>query len=148
MAERLMKNLGSFVDDLVSDPKNPPELTLLQGWLGASSEDKHRRLYLDAELSNSLEIPEDAILRTQELPADHNPLGGVWVWVRADAAIKQGPKLERAYARFLRGQIQEDYLNAVAGMLRRDDGRWHGWRAGHRRNVDGNPVVVRAHGPE
>jgi hypothetical protein len=117
MAERLMKSLGSFVDDLVSDPKNPPELTLLQGWLGASSEDKHRRLYLDAELSNSLEIPEDAILRTQEVPADHNPLGGVWVWARADAAIKQGPKLERAYARFLCGQILlEDYLNAVAGM--------------------------------
>ena len=69
MAKRLMKNLGSFVDDLVSDPENPPELTLLRGWLGASSEDKHRRLYLDAELSNSIEIPEDAILRTQELPA-------------------------------------------------------------------------------
>jgi hypothetical protein len=116
MAKRLMKNLGSLVDDLVSDPKNPPEIMLLQGWLGASSEDKHHRLYLDAELSNSLEIPEDAILRTQELPADHNPLGGVWVWVRADAAIKQGPKLERAYARVLRGQIQEDYLNAAAGM--------------------------------
>ena len=116
MAERLMKNLGSFVDDLVPDPKNPPELTLLQGWLGASSEDKHRRLYLDAELSNSLEIPEDAILRTQELPATHSPLGGVWVWVRADAAIKQGPKLERAYARILRGQIQEDYLTVAACM--------------------------------
>jgi hypothetical protein len=116
MTEHLMKNFGSFADDLVSDPKNPPELTLLQGWLGASSEAKHRRLYLDAELSNSLEIPEDAILRTQALPADHNPLGSVCVWVRADAAIKQGPKLERAYTRFLCGQIQADNLNALAGL--------------------------------
>lgn len=87
MAERLMKNLGLFVEDLVSDPMNPPELTLLQGWLGASSEDKHRRLCLNAELSNSLEIPEDAILRTQEVPAHHNALGGVWVWVK----IPSGP---------------------------------------------------------
>ena len=99
-----------LADRLVPDPKNPPDLSMLQGWLGASAEDKHRRLYLDPELSQSLEIPEDAIVHTQDIPVEVNPLGGSWVWVKADAAIKQGPGLERLYARFLRGQIQQDFF--------------------------------------
>src|SRR5262245_49169337 len=109
----------SLPDRLVSDPKNPPELSLLQGWLGASSEDRHRRLYLDPELSQSLEIPEDAIVNTQDMPRESNPLGGTWVWVKADAAIKQGPGIERLYARFLRGQIQQDFFAAAGrgGMV-------------------------------
>ena len=107
----------SLPDRLVPDPKNPPELSLLQGWLGASSEDRHRRLYLDPELSQSLEIPEDAIVSTQELPRESNPLGGSLVWVKADAAIKQGPGVERLYARFLKGQIQQDFFAAGGGGL-------------------------------
>jgi hypothetical protein len=107
----------SLPDRLVSDPKSPPELSLLQGWLGASSEDRHRRLYLDPELSQSLEIPEDAIVSTQDMPRESNPLGGSWVWVKADAAIKQGPGIERLYARFLRGQIHQDFFAAGGGGL-------------------------------
>ncbi|WP_110171032.1 hypothetical protein [Luteitalea pratensis] len=61
-------------------------------------------------MSRSLEIPGDAIVHTQDIPPDVNPLGGSWVWIKADAAIKQGPGLERLYARFLRGQIQQDFL--------------------------------------
>src|SRR5215510_3751435 len=106
---------ASLPDRLAPDPKNPPDLTLLQGWLGASSEDKHRRLYLDPELSNSVEIPEDAIVHTQDIPADSSPLGGQWVWIKAEAAVKQGPGLERQYARFLRGQIQQDYFAGGGG---------------------------------
>src|SRR5262249_21408140 len=64
---------------------------------------------------NSLEIPEDAIVHVQEIPRDTNPLGGEWVWVKADAAIKQGPGIERMYARFLRGQIQQDYAAGAYG---------------------------------
>src|SRR5690349_8321150 len=115
MAETRKDDGRSLADRLVADPKNPPDLSMLQGWLGASSEEKHRRLYLDPELSQSLEIPEDAIVHTQDIPADVNPLGGTWVWVKADAAIKQGPGIERAYARFLRGQIQQDFFAAGAG---------------------------------
>jgi hypothetical protein len=114
MPERNNDDATPFADRLVTDPKNPPELTMLQGWLGASSEDKHRRLYLDPELSQSLEIPEDAIVHTQDIPREVNPLGGSWVWTKADAAIKQGPGLERLYARFLRGQIQQDFFAAAA----------------------------------
>jgi hypothetical protein len=101
---------ASLTARLAPDPKNPPDLTLLQGWLGASSEDGHKRLYLDPELSNSVEIPEDAIVHTQDIPSDTSPLGGQWVWIKAEAAVKQGPGLERQYARFLRGQIQQDYF--------------------------------------
>jgi hypothetical protein len=115
MAETTKRDAAaaSLPDRLVPDPKNPPDLTLLQGWLGTSAEEKHRRLYLDAELSNSLEIPEDAIVHTQPIPPDVNPLGGDWVWVKAEANIKQGPGVERQLARFLRGQIQQDFFAAA-----------------------------------
>jgi hypothetical protein len=115
MPESKKDAAASLPGRLAPDPKNPPDLTLLQGWLGASSEAKHRRLYLDPELSNSLEIPEDAIVHTQEIPRDANPLGGEWVWIKADAAVKQGPGLERVYSRFLRGQIQQDYFAGGGG---------------------------------
>ena len=126
MPETPKKDHGpSLPDRLVSDPKNPPELTLLQGWLGASSEDRCRRLYLDPALAQSIEIPEDAIVHTLEIPATTSPLGGHWVWVKADAAITHGPGIERAYARVLKGQIQQDVLagaavaraNLFAGMI-------------------------------
>jgi hypothetical protein len=115
MAEPKKDDVKSLPDRLVADPKDPPELTMMQGWLGASSEAGYRRLYLDPELAQSLEIPDDAIVHTQEIPAATSPLGGQWVWVKADAAIKQGPGIERLYARFLRGQIQQDFLAGVAG---------------------------------
>lgn len=74
MAETSKKDdTKSLADRLVSDPRNPPDLSMLQGWLGASSEDKHRRLYLDPELSQSLEIPDDAIVHTQKRPNQRQP---------------------------------------------------------------------------
>ena len=103
MPETPKKDHGpSLPDRLVSDPKNPPELTLLQGWLGASSEDRCRRLYLDPALAQSIEIPEDAIVHTLEIPATTSPLGGHWVWVKADAAIDPNALLpaERGYYRY------------------------------------------------
>jgi len=48
---------------------------MLTGYLGQSSEDKYTRLYFDVQLSSYVEIPDDAILHTQDLPADSSPLG-------------------------------------------------------------------------
>jgi len=108
---------GSFVDRLVTDPKNPPDVTLLQGWFGASSEEGSRRLYLDPELTQSLEIPEDAILGVQDIPPEQSALGGSYVWIKSDAQTKQGPGMEKLWARFLQGQIQQDFLSGGMGGM-------------------------------
>jgi hypothetical protein len=41
---------ASFVRDIVSDPKNVPDVMLLYGYMGASSEEGHDRLYLSPDL--------------------------------------------------------------------------------------------------
>ena len=81
---------GGFVDQVVKDPNNPPNALLLQGYLGASSEENHVRLYLDPQLSDYVEIPEDAILHTVDAPAEQSPLGGSYVWINADAQLTHG----------------------------------------------------------
>ena len=54
---------ADFVAKIVKDPKNPPATVMLTGFLGASSEPEHTRLYFDPHLSTYVEIPDDAILQ-------------------------------------------------------------------------------------
>jgi hypothetical protein len=61
---------ADFVAKIVKDPKNPPKTIMLTGFLGASSEPGHTRLYFDPHLSNYVEVPDDAILHTQEAPGE------------------------------------------------------------------------------
>ncbi|HYE14606.1 MAG TPA: hypothetical protein VD968_09220, partial [Pyrinomonadaceae bacterium] len=63
-----------FVARIVRDPNDPPDLLLLSGYLGSSSEEGHVRLYLNEELSRYVEIPEGAIRHTQEIPPEQSPL--------------------------------------------------------------------------
>ena len=49
----------NFIRHIVTDPKNVPDVMLLTGYLGASSEEAHERLYLSPDLTNYVEIPED-----------------------------------------------------------------------------------------
>ena len=49
--------LDDFVSKVVKDPKQPPDTTLLTGYLGKSSEEGHTRIYFDPELKNYLEVP-------------------------------------------------------------------------------------------
>src|SRR5689334_24484647 len=77
--------LDEFVGKVVSDPAQPPNALLLIGYLGASSEDGHVRLYFDAQLNDYIEIPETAILHTMEVPREQSVLGGSLVWLKRDA---------------------------------------------------------------
>src|SRR4249920_1489103 len=54
----------SFVDDIVKDPKEPPQTLLLQGYPGAAADDGDTRLYLDPALSSYVDVPKDAVLHT------------------------------------------------------------------------------------
>jgi hypothetical protein len=79
---------AEFVRHIVSDPKNVPDVMLLNGYLGASSEEAHERPYLSPDLSNYVEIPRSAILYQATLPKEQDAHGGVIVWVRRDAALQ------------------------------------------------------------
>ncbi len=116
MADDKQKN-ADFIGRVVSDAKNPPETRMLTGWFGDSGEEGYRRLYTDAELNSYVDIPDDAILYTEPL-RDVQPAGGVIVWITRDAALKQGGSASSRAARFLQGQVQQDFASAgAAGSL-------------------------------
>ncbi|HXL23520.1 MAG TPA: hypothetical protein VOA78_13715 [Candidatus Dormibacteraeota bacterium] len=119
MAEKSENKPGPKQDDLISklvkDPKAPPDALLLSGFVGASSEEGHTRLYLTATLEDYVEIPNDAILLTQEIPKDQSPMGGTLLWIKSDAELihgKVGPN--RLKAKFLEGRIQQEFVRAQA----------------------------------
>ena len=100
--------MDDFVSKIVTDPKNPPHTLLLKGFIGASSEEGHVRLYFDSELSDYIEIPEAAILHSQEVPKEKSPIGGSYVWIQRDAVLIHGPVVaERPKASFLQGRIMQ-----------------------------------------
>lgn len=79
-----------FVAQVVDDPTAPPQVLLLSGFPGESSVEGHARLYLDPELARWLEIPNDAILHSQEVPPHLSPFGGSYLWVDRHAELIQG----------------------------------------------------------
>ena len=116
MADDNQKN-ADFIGRVVSDAKNPPETRMLTGWFGDSGEEGFRRLYTDAELTSYIDIPDDAILYSEPL-RDVQPAGCALVWVKRDAALKQGGSAASRAARFLQGQVQQDFASAgAAGSL-------------------------------
>jgi hypothetical protein len=112
MADETSKN-ADFIGRVVGDAKNPPETRMLTGWFGDSGEDGYRRLYTDAELSSYVDIPDDDILYTEPI-RDAQPAGAVLVWIKRDAAVKQGGSAFSRAARFLQGQVQQDFAGAAA----------------------------------
>jgi hypothetical protein len=107
---------AEFVQNVVSDPKNVPDVMLLTGYPGASSEEAHERLYLSPDLSSYVEIPRAAILHQAQLPKEQDAHGGVTVWVKKDAALqyKMSPAAQ-AMANYFAGAIQAQAQGAPAG---------------------------------
>jgi hypothetical protein len=117
MAERKSPaGAADFVAKIVKDPKNPPDTLMLTGYLGASSESAHTRLYFDPTLNAYVEIPNDAILHTE--PVAEDGLGASYVWIKRDAVLTHGPAAaQRAKGTFLEGPIMQAHLGAAeAGM--------------------------------
>ncbi|HEX4963161.1 MAG TPA: hypothetical protein VF173_20185 [Thermoanaerobaculia bacterium] len=112
MADDTPRN-ADFIGRVVKDAKNPPETRMLTGWLGDAADEGYRRLYTDAELSAYVDIPDEAILHTEPL-RDSQPAGAVFVWVRRDATLKYGGTASSRAARFLQGQVAQDFASAGA----------------------------------
>ena len=109
---------AAFVREIVSDPKAVPDVMLLYGYLGASSEEDHERLYLSPDLTNYVEIPTSAILHQVVAPKEQDPNGGATLWVKKDAALvyKMAPAAD-AVAHFFAGAIQAGAQAAAAAPI-------------------------------
>ncbi|HVR41697.1 MAG TPA: hypothetical protein VMU84_21550 [Thermoanaerobaculia bacterium] len=105
--------MADFVSKIVSDAKNPPEVRVLEGWLGASGSDGYTRLYTNIELNAWIDIPSDAVLHTEEVP-DSLPAGAVLVWVKADAVLKPGGSAFSKALPFLQGELAKAAPQAAA----------------------------------
>jgi hypothetical protein len=105
-----------FVDALVEDPANPPQLQVLQGYRGRSAQEGYTRFYVDPELTAWADVPDDAILFQREIQ-DEYALGKSLVWTRVDAKIQIGPQAGGGGtgAEFLQGQVAQD-LGGVGGI--------------------------------
>ncbi|UFH54718.1 hypothetical protein [Spirosoma sp. KNUC1025] len=93
------------------DPRNTDKLTLLQGFIGQSSETGHIRVYSDETLNSFVEVPEEAIVYAQKLNASESSLGGSKLWLRSDSVVTYGdPKAaNRPKSTFLEGDIMQQY---------------------------------------
>ena len=98
------KRKETFVSKIVKDPANPPKTILLTGYLGASSEAGHTRLYFDAQLNTYVDIPDDAILHEEEISS--TPPGQTYVWIKQDAQVIHGEATpQRTKSSFFEGPI-------------------------------------------
>src|SRR5207247_9739178 len=89
-ANKTRTRKDNFIAKIVKDPASPPKTILLRGYLGDSSEEGHTRLYLDAQLNNYVEIPDDAILHEEDVAKDQSPLGETYVWIKQDKKVIHG----------------------------------------------------------
>ncbi len=118
---RAAANGENFVRHIVADPKNVPDVMLLYGYPGASSEEGHERLYLSPDLSAYVEVPNASILHRAEAAKEQDPHGGVTLWVKKDAALiyKMAPAqqaAQQALAYYFAGALQAAGGAAQAGI--------------------------------
>ncbi len=104
-----MAKTKSFVDALVDDPNNLPDVILLNGFPGKSAQEGYIRLYLNVVLSEYYEIPSSAILHSA-LAGHHpdSPLETSLFWVQADAELIRRSKYQLdCRVRYFNGPIQQ-----------------------------------------
>lgn len=111
-----LPKLDAFVENIVSDPNNPPDMVHLSGFVGKSSLPEQTRLYFAPDLKDYVDIPNEAILASQAIPKEESRFGGWDLWIRADAVLTHNQGPNRAKARFLEGRIQQGYGGAAAAM--------------------------------
>lgn len=105
---------ASFVDSIVKDPSNPPQVKLVVGYIGKSTASDHTRIYANPELSEHIDVPQSSILHTQDVPNDH--LGAKYVWISKDADItRRDSNQTEMKAKFLSGPLTAR-AEATAGV--------------------------------
>lgn len=107
-----------LVEQLLPDPsQGHPNVRVLAGFLGNSVQEGHVRLYLTPTLDTYLEIPRQAVVQSQSLVSDQNPLGGTLLWVKqdADVVLHTRTNLRQRQEQFLRGNLSQATMRGIAG---------------------------------
>lgn len=101
----------ALIEKLVVDPSKIPDVRVLVGFLGRSSEAGTWRLYLTPQLNSYVEFSAEDMLHTQPLAAAQSPLGVTAVWLRQDATVKHTRSGARqAQAEFVQGDITSGFM--------------------------------------
>ena len=107
-----------IVEKIIDDPSSPADAVVLTGFPGNSDRSGHQRLYLSPDLSSYVDIAEDDILHSEELPTEHSPLNAHAVWVARGATLRHSERTSRdVQADFLQGPVAEEHLRAAAPEL-------------------------------
>jgi len=117
MPEDLKPKHDEFTAKVVNDPAKPQDSLLLQGFLGASSEPEHTRVYADITLESYVDVANADIIHIEPLPKEQSPLGGSYLWVKKNADVFPGTgDASRAKAKFLEGPIAAEAADASGGV--------------------------------
>ncbi len=103
--------MDEFVAKAIPDPKQHEPLKVISGFIGASSQDGHVRVYGDESLNHFVDVAEDSIVHSEERPKGSFPLGGSFLWVKAGAEYVYGNPADanRPRAKFLEGDLFTQY---------------------------------------
>jgi hypothetical protein len=120
-----------LVEALASDPNSPPgRSTKLFGFPGPAADSNSTRLWLDADLTSYVDVPNDAILHSQTLENDRGTI--LWVDPAATLGYSQ-TQTQEVQAEFLGGPIARENLAAAAPAFGRfpaaDFGRLDPWNS-------------------
>lgn len=101
----------ALVEKLVGDPTKPPDVQILVGFLGRSSEAGNWRLYLTPQLDSYVEFSAEDVVHTQPLASAQSAIGGTMVWLRQDATLKHTRTGTRQMqTNFVQGDIMSSFM--------------------------------------
>src|ERR1700761_351370 len=101
--------LDDFIANAVPDPRNVGETLFLTGFVGASSQSEHTRIYSDASLSSYVDVKTSDIVHSEALSEQQSPLGGSYIWLKRDAEVYFGSPGQSTKGKFLQGPLTAAY---------------------------------------
>jgi hypothetical protein len=114
--------MDDFIAKAVPDPKNSGGTQLVSGFIGASPEPEHTRIYWDASLGTYVDVKTADILHSEPLPKEQSPLGGSYIWLKRDGQVSFGSAAGQSKkGKFFEGPLMAAYggqfgAAAEAGM--------------------------------
>jgi hypothetical protein len=101
--------VDDFVAKAVPDPRNVGETLFLSGFVGASSQPEHTRIYSDASLSSYVDVNTSDIVHSEALSEEQSRLGGSYIWLKRDAEVYFGASGQSTKGKFLQGPVTAAY---------------------------------------
>ncbi len=111
--------LDEFIAKAVPDPKNPGDVVLVSGFLGASSEPERTRIYWDASLNNYVDVKTSDIVHSEAIPKEQSSgLGGSHIWLKRDAKVldSRTPSPWAQTGRYFQGALMAAYGAQFGGV--------------------------------